>query len=722
MNISDQQIDAIVEAYKEGTYSRKDSVKVSSFMQTIYFKSQNKFVPWVVNDIHMQRAFGFLGVRPTGKYNKDGSPKTLPKPLSVTNQEYMTFMIAKLSQDLGFSPDVMQAIVWKYAKDKYGVSRKEGTWGDAFNYAQGEIEIVMGLRERDELKPFPNFSEENLPNFNEALPNVTERKAGKIVGKTRLVRTNDSDAYDTLYRIAEIRAGKISISAVPSSSYVQEATPLKIQKQYHDAVMKEITTQDGTQLLFLTALNIPHRIVEHLGSWGTLEQSFDIIFAGNNINLATVLAPLLGSGLLQESVYSHQLDYNGEDTGIALRKKNREKFTEHEIIQIFSQVNPNQDVDGFNFTEVEDGHTMLFITEDIQGLKNAFNTIELDGQFTFGEVKSNGTFTNQQDYEQKIKDFSRSPYLSGRPDLLRTAENLLHKPVQEVFNRFRKKLKSVKNPQFLDIEALVNQSPEFDTYELGEFHGDLADRTVSEIIDRIVTAPKSTQTRVDSRLSWLYTNIFDDMNPIHKLVKLAKEERDISIDKDPYILARMLRGWEGVVEHFLTFGTLDIDRKINGESFDEILKDAESMDKLNAYLVASRAIDIQRTKFPDKTLEEISGIKDSTLKRAHKILDTKENQALAQRIYAYNDKILQFVRDSGLLSQEAYENIRDQNKFYVPFYRVLEEEHENFNPKMGKGLVNVGAGIKYFKGSGKVIINPMESIVKNTYTFINLAL
>lgn len=57
------------------------------------------------------------------------------------------------------------------------------------------------------------------------------------------------------------------------------------------------------------------------------------------------------------------------------------------------------------------------------------------------------------------------------------------------------------------------------------------------------------------------------------------------------------------------------------------------------------------------------------------------------------------------------------NKSYVPFYRVIEELSSSY--VKNRGFANVGKQIKSIKGSGREIIDPIESIIKNTYALIN---
>jgi len=77
MLIQGDQINSVVEMYNTGTY--QGGLKVSNYMQTVEAAAANKFMPFTVNDIHMQRFFGF------NRKDKDG--KTLP--IQESNHRYI---------------------------------------------------------------------------------------------------------------------------------------------------------------------------------------------------------------------------------------------------------------------------------------------------------------------------------------------------------------------------------------------------------------------------------------------------------------------------------------------------------------------------------------------------------------------------------------------------------------------------------------------------------
>ncbi|KKL91114.1 hypothetical protein LCGC14_1897930, partial [marine sediment metagenome] len=80
--------------------------------------------------------------------------------------------------------------------------------------------------------------------------------------------------------------------------------------------------------------------------------------------------------------------------------------------------------------------------------------------------------------------------------------------------------------------------------------------------------------------------------------------------------------------------------------------------------------------------------------------------------------LLVYSQEMGLISKDLLTKLR-KNADYVPFYRVFNElQSRGF---MGKKMADIANPIKRIKGSEREIINPLESIVKNTYVMISAA-
>lgn len=209
----------------------------------------------------------------------------------------------------------------------------------------------------------------------------------------------------------------------------------------------------------------------------------------------------------------------------------------------------------------------------------------------------------------------------------------------------------------------------------------------------------------------IYTAAIDDLAPIKNAVTEMAGGKQILASENPYVLATLLRGTYGKAQQALEFATFDFyTLENNGKSLKAVLEPVKNdLDGMRSYAVASRALELK-----DRSL--VSGV---DLDAAAKVVkETKATfEPVMRELVEYQNRITNYLRASGVLSVDAYNAMLEANKSYVPFYRVLEEQTKN---GMGSGL-NTRNPIKRFKGSERDIIDPIESIIKNTYTYLALA-
>ena len=211
--------------------------------------------------------------------------------------------------------------------------------------------------------------------------------------------------------------------------------------------------------------------------------------------------------------------------------------------------------------------------------------------------------------------------------------------------------------------------------------------------------------------SWdqFYTAAIDDLFPINKAVK--QSGLDMATAADPYRLSRLTRGAPAKANMMITRNTFDWNTyQTNGAGLKEIIEPVKKdLDGLRAYIASKRAVELS-----DRGIE--AGIDIAAARQV--IADgTPKYGRIQEELVAYQDRLTQYLRDSGLLSDEAYDAMRAANRDYVPFFRVMDEE---FVP--GSGLRGaVRNPIKKIKGSERAVIDPLESIIKNTYLYVNMA-
>jgi|7_EtaG_2_1085326.scaffolds.fasta_scaffold00268_2 hypothetical protein len=146
---------------------------------------------------------------------------------------------------------------------------------------------------------------------------------------------------------------------------------------------------------------------------------------------------------------------------------------------------------------------------------------------------------------------------------------------------------------------------------------------------------------------------------------------------------------------------------------------------LEGYLVAQRNIELHtRYKGQAATL----GLEKSRQVRELYEKDFPELKEAAEQIYEYQDAVLDYYKDSGMLSELDVDNIRQLNKFYIPFNRYLHgEEMYKVGSPGGKYSLDKFLNDKSYqkvrgiKGAKEDVMPPLEQIIANTFQLISAA-
>lgn len=233
--------------------------------------------------------------------------------------------------------------------------------------------------------------------------------------------------------------------------------------------------------------------------------------------------------------------------------------------------------------------------------------------------------------------------------------------------------------------------------------------------ERIITDAKDGNIKdmLNRVANDVYTKTVDELNPLREMVEEIERVtgEKIPFEDNPLMQARIARGWVGKVQEFLAKG-----RPEKGiRAFEDIIKDIPQKEHkdFSAYLVALHDLDLHRNgQMATFTLkEDLAAVsqyeKNPTFKSA------------AKDIHRFQDYILAELVNNGILKPETYHLLRYKYPNYVPFFRDFSAESMDGFFSSSKGFVNVANPIKRFKGSTRDIIDPLESIVKNTYQFYN---
>lgn len=166
-------------------------------------------------------------------------------------------------------------------------------------------------------------------------------------------------------------------------------------------------------------------------------------------------------------------------------------------------------------------------------------------------------------------------------------------------------------------------------------------------------------------LDWLHS-----IKVVERTVTGGIQDATIS----PYGAARLVAGARGVVKAVLNHGTIAFgktgDIEFTGPGLRQVFEPvADAFDETMAYFVAQRADEL-RGQGRERLLsqDEINALRE--------IARRSEKYDLIQQAFedyqAFNDRMMLFYIQTGLTSAERAVAMREANKSYVPFHRILE--------------------------------------------------
>jgi hypothetical protein len=238
------------------------------------------------------------------------------------------------------------------------------------------------------------------------------------------------------------------------------------------------------------------------------------------------------------------------------------------------------------------------------------------------------------------------------------------------------------------------------------------DESVTTILNRIAPESKPIISWAD-RKAGAITNYIDQYHPVAQITAILQGERKLTAIEDPYILMRLNAGNYGRADQVLKFGTYDFNTlKTNGKSFQSAIDPIkDDFDSFKAYAIAQRVDELSVRNID-------SGVPLLDAKNViEKQKGNKKFETAFSDVVDYQNKMTKYLKDSGVLDEKSYNQMIEINKSYIPMHRFFEEGGK---PQSVRGL-NVKNPIKKIKGSELQIIDPIESIVKNTYLYVDIA-
>lgn len=155
----------------------------------------------------------------------------------------------------------------------------------------------------------------------------------------------------------------------------------------------------------------------------------------------------------------------------------------------------------------------------------------------------------------------------------------------------------------------------------------------------------------------------------------------------------------------------DLSGKVIGKSFNEMLKPIKKneVNDFRKYMVARRAIDYENRAM---VMPEPYAVYHDT------VISMEQKHSHFEDVFSdlrhWEDNELQLLVDSGIMSKQAVETIKENNPNHVPLYRI-QEAVEAVHGGSGSTLGQSKKVVKKAKGSGKTIIDPIESMIFNAF-------
>lgn len=234
---------------------------------------------------------------------------------------------------------------------------------------------------------------------------------------------------------------------------------------------------------------------------------------------------------------------------------------------------------------------------------------------------------------------------------------------------------------------------------------------VSQAIDAVKRG--EAKDVIKKALNDVYTKAIDELNPLKDLVEEVERQtgEKIAFDDNPYMQAWLARGWVGKAETLIEHGAPERGIK----PLKDILKGIGEKEhkEFSAYLVALHDLDLHKNK--QKATFDYT--EDAAVLGKH--AGNERFQKAAVEIYKYQDYLLKMLVKEGMLTAKAYHTMRKMYPHYIPFFRDMSDAGMQSFLSGGKGFIDVSSPVKRFKGSTRDIIDPLESIIKNTFQFYN---
>jgi hypothetical protein len=232
---------------------------------------------------------------------------------------------------------------------------------------------------------------------------------------------------------------------------------------------------------------------------------------------------------------------------------------------------------------------------------------------------------------------------------------------------------------------------------------------VNTILGKVGEQTEKTKKSLVPTTSELYTAFVDRLDPINEATKALTNAKELPAEKNPYVLARTAVDYKAKAKHMFENGTLDFHTlEKNGDSLKSVLKSVESVETLEAYMISKRVV--EKNGQGVQTGFDVSAAEKVVAEHGAKY------EAAAAKVTEFSNKVLDYVSQSGIISADQVARMKEANKDYVPFKRIMDADKTEGGKTAGKA-----GSLKEFKGSDRAIQSPILAIVENTVELTKMA-
>lgn len=281
----------------------------------------------------------------------------------------------------------------------------------------------------------------------------------------------------------------------------------------------------------------------------------------------------------------------------------------------------------------------------------------------------------------------------------------------------------------VDNQTTLKEYPELSAYMLEQLEGNKNMKTVIEnlieLAEQYVNAPTEKQIRkmqsigedTDKKAErnffdkFMY-EVYDDLWDIKQMTsEFAKAKGTKLWEMNPedniYNLMRTLRANEDRVLNVMKYGLIDDNgiKRTKGiaEIVEKLDQNPEKIQKVRDLMLALRTLDYSAIKL------ETGLAPEEALKLISKYSQEKDVLDTANGIMQFQEEIMKYAVEKGLMKETEYEEMKKWNKFYIPLKRVYEGKTNSSIGSKGASKLT-----KQRTGSMRDVIDPFESIIQNT--------